>query len=124
MQMITIEIMYDDLSIVKRPIAQLNTLQKTGIEFILFKKDGANIISLMGFDHYYMKYLNGILQYVQFNDEDGVVYFHDVNQGTTQTDRVFRDTGWIPPGFTHFEGKQLSFDMWSKALTKFANEMQ
>lgn len=120
---VTVEVLYDDLSIVIKPIAQLNTLQKDKILIMLFKKDGFNIISLMGFDQYYVKYAGGILQYVQFDDEDGAVHLYDLNQNTEQTDRIHRDQGWIPANFIHFEGLGVSTDIWNQALNIFENQM-
>ena len=116
--------MYDDLCIVIKPIEQLNTLQKDKILIILFKKDGVNVFSLMGKDRYYVKFASNKLSYFQINNDDGTLREHNLASGTIQTKRTDRDQAWIPTGYIGFVGKQVSADVWSQALTKFANEMQ
>lgn len=120
---VTVEILYDDLTIVTNPIEQLDTLVKTGILIMLFKKDGFNIISLMGLDHYHVSFVNDVLSYVQYDDEDGAIHNHDLIAGTIETQRTFRDMGWIPANYVHFAGKSVSTDKWNQALEIFNNQM-
>ena len=121
---VTVEVMYDDLSIVKKPITKLDNLVKTGILIILFKKDSTNIFSLMLKDRYYVKFENNKLSYIQIDDDEGALREHDIITGTQLTKRDDRDRGWIPVNYVEFVGKQVSLDVWKEALTIFENEMR
>lgn len=122
--MITIGIMYDDLSIITKPITQIDTLQKDKILYILFKKDGKNIISLDSHDNYGIKVTEDYLQFVQFNDDDGAIrIFEYKNNECCRGDTKYRDK-WIPSDFLRFTGGYVEPEQWKEAVEKFQKEMQ
>ena len=119
LESVTIEILYSDLSIVKKDASELDTFQKDDILIILFKRNGKNIVSLMGLDHYGVKIEQDSIKHVQFNDEDGCIHVQYFD-GTRK--RKFRNK--MPKGFTAFEGGYVDMPTWKKALSKFETEMQ
>ena len=117
--MITIQVMYADLSIVGVPSEDIDNLKKDDVLFILFKNDGKNIISLSKFDYYGIKIEQDNIKYVQFNNEDGCIHAQYFD-GTRK--RTFRNK--MSKGFTEFEGGYVDMSTWKKALEKFEKEMQ
>ena len=120
---ITVEIMYDDLSIVIKDISLLDTFQKNKILIILFKKDGFNIVSLMSCDTYYVKFAENILEYIKLNDVDGAIHKHDLTTSIITAPTTQRDQAWIDGTFIKFTGFSVDAATWNQALDKFATDM-
>lgn len=119
--MITVEVMYDDLSIKKYSPSEFTKSQKDKILFILFKDDGKNVISLSGFDYYGIKITENEISFLQYNVEDGMIYTFDSETKQCCDGSPQERDRWIPKDFLIFEGKQVT--NWNEAVEKFQREM-